>query len=128
MSLLIMSLFVSAGFLHVITGLDSGVVIKENGVNREFSQLSFDQALYFVAVTCASVGYGDYSPENDKSRLITLCMVIMVIFVVTKTTSDFNLIMQVKIKIFNFKNSLLNFFLLIQSRSAFKVPFQFHNK
>lgn len=58
--------------------------------------LTFDESLYYIIVTCSSVGYGDYSPKNDLSQFLVLFFVIVVIGVLINTTSKFNEITKVK--------------------------------
>lgn len=37
------------------------------GFNLGSNPLTFDESLYYITVTCSSVGYGDYSPKNNLS-------------------------------------------------------------
>lgn len=37
------------------------------GFELNHSPLFFDEALYFITVTCSTVGYGDYYPKNELS-------------------------------------------------------------
>ncbi len=66
-------------------------------------EISFDAALYYITVTCSTVGYGDYTPKNELSQIIILVFIVTIIFIVTKTTSDFNDLSKVnKISKFHF--------------------------
>jgi hypothetical protein len=60
LSSLFLSLFICAGLLEAFSSLDFGFAISDN-------KLTFDEALYFITVTCATVGYGDYSAKNTLS-------------------------------------------------------------
>ena len=78
------------------------------GFKLSDNPLSFDEALYFITVTCSTVGYGDYYPRNELSQFFVILFIIAVIFIVTKNTSDFND--------------------LSKSTSEYKLPFKGHKK
>ncbi|KAL4457013.1 hypothetical protein ABPG74_014651 [Tetrahymena malaccensis] len=83
-SQLFVSLLVAAGLIQVFHELEFGFQIGHD------KQLSFDQALYYITVTCATVGYGDLTPANELSQVIVLIFIVFIIYTITKTTTDFN--------------------------------------
>lgn len=59
--------------------------------------LSFDLSLYYMVVTCTTVGYGDISPSPDSwfaKGLIGLFIMFMIILI-SKQTSELNTLIQV---------------------------------
>jgi voltage-gated potassium channel len=80
---LVLSLCVAAGLLNQLSHLDIGFALAQQ-------PLTFDEALYFITVTSATVGYGDYYPQNSFSQFVVLLFIVFMIFIVAKTTSNFN--------------------------------------
>jgi voltage-gated potassium channel len=50
---------------------------------------SATDCIYFLTVTITTVGYGDFSPTNDKSRVFTIFVVIFGLIFVFSIISDF---------------------------------------
>ena len=48
------------------------------------SYFNFDQALYFLVATIASVGYGDIAPDNDYTRIFMAVVLVTNIIFISK--------------------------------------------
>jgi hypothetical protein len=69
--------------LNQLSYLDIGFALAQQS-------LTFDEALYFITLTSATVGYGDYYPQNSFSQFVALLFIVFMIFIVAKTTYNFN--------------------------------------
>ncbi|DBA04284.1 TPA: hypothetical protein N0F65_002046 [Lagenidium giganteum] len=59
--------FISAGVFHAV----------ENAEREDSQQLTFGNALYFLIVTVATVGYGDVAPLTTFGKFVTAAVIII---------------------------------------------------
>lgn len=59
---------------------------------KVFMGLSVVKAIYFTVVTCTTVGYGDFAPEDSFTRLFCCVFLLVLCIVVTNTGRDLLLI------------------------------------
>ncbi len=60
--------------------------------------LTFDLALYYMVVTCTTVGYGDIAPSPDSlfaKSFIGLFIMLMIVLI-SQQTSELTTLLQVK--------------------------------
>lgn len=48
------------------------------------------ESIYFITVTICTVGYGDYSPKSDGSRVFTMFIIVIGIIFVFSIINDFS--------------------------------------
>ena len=93
-----MLLFVifAAGFYMEVENslnLEDIVVNPETGYKQlifipGMPQYSFTLAVYFIMITVATVGYGDYAPFTNFGMIITMIVLIITIIMVPTMVSD----------------------------------------
>jgi Ion channel len=61
------------------------------------TSLSFDLALYYMVVTCTTVGYGDISPEPNSlfAKAFIGLFIMLTIVIISKQTSELTALLQV---------------------------------
>jgi hypothetical protein len=57
--------------------------------------MTFGSAFYFMIVTIATVGFGDFYPSSDLARFLIGLFIIVIIIVLSKQTSELNELMKV---------------------------------
>jgi hypothetical protein len=63
-------MYISAGLFMVIENFRVG------------SELNFNQTLYFVVVTLATVGFGDIFPQTTYGKILTTFIIVYTIVIV----------------------------------------------
>lgn len=58
--------------------------------------LSFDQAVYFIIVTMATVGYGDISAQSDYGRFVVICFIIASLVVIPARISELQRLLSMR--------------------------------
>ena len=66
-----------SGPAGVALALVIGYIALGVGVYTVATPWSFSEAVYFVAVTLSSVGYGDLTPESDAIKLFTAAYILL---------------------------------------------------
>ena len=76
-------LFIISSLMVLLVNLKWGLQLKiaESVGNSYFN---FDQALYFLVATIASVGYGDIAPDNDYTRIFMAVVLVTNIIFISK--------------------------------------------
>ena len=63
-------------------------MISENMPRLNDNKLEFHQAVYFVIVTLATVGYGEIFPDTELGKIFVICVMIVTIVIIPRQTSE----------------------------------------
>ncbi|KAG5180104.1 hypothetical protein JKP88DRAFT_324679 [Tribonema minus] len=81
------TLFLAAGLVQALAEKDAKAW---KATEQEGASMAFHDALYFVVITFATVGYGDITPPEWKSRLVVIGLVGFFFFVVPRELNRLN--------------------------------------
>ncbi|KAJ3451793.1 calcium-activated potassium channel alpha chain [Anaeramoeba flamelloides] len=65
-----------------------------NGVPLGGSEISFHDSLYYMVVTCTTVGYGDISPISPQGRYLMICVILFIIVVIPIELGDLTTLLK----------------------------------
>ncbi|CAI2374956.1 unnamed protein product [Moneuplotes crassus] len=75
--------------LSLVVYIAAGMIMISENLNREDdNKLQFHQAIYFVIVTLATVGYGEIYPDTELGKIFVICVMIVTIVIIPRQTSE----------------------------------------
>jgi len=83
--------FIAAGIIYSVDDLYDGSAFSNNNGG---DKMTFFDAIYFLLITFTTVGYGDIFPILFVSKLITICLIVLVLVILPRETAKISLILE----------------------------------
>lgn len=88
MIMVLIIIYISAGLFMVLENFDR---VKNP------SHIYFHQSFYFVVITVATVGFGDYYPHTDPGKIFTMSLIIFtIVIIIPQQTNELLRLMGLK--------------------------------
>ena len=61
---------------------------QDNLCDKQYSEVTFHEMIYFVVVTLATVGYGDVIPYSEEGRVCVIIFIVIVLVLLPKQSNE----------------------------------------
>ena len=82
-------IFIGAGVVHAIEDINNGSFYT--GTDLKFDFLAF---FYFLIVTSSTLGYGDIFPIKTLSRMVSVVIILVMVYIIGDQLSRISMLMS----------------------------------